>query len=470
MKKLITICALVLAVAVAGAAYAEVQSVKVSGDITLRGIVRSNYDMKTEVGNGASESFEDEYAFYMSTTRVQIDADLTDNVATTVRILNERDWDGPNSSDDEDMQLDLANITLKELFYSPLTVVLGRQEIHLGNDFIVGDFDGTARSNSSLTADDYSAIKSVDAMSAVLDLDPYSITLFTAKMDENSVNISDDIDVHGINVGTQFADYNAEAELYFVTLADDTNFNYGVVNSAATTLSTRRYEEREIYTLGLRGSMNPVEGLTVGAEIAKQFGELRDQVITGGITGEQNTTTDRDADGMAIQVGADYDIPDLMYPVNIGVEYTYLSGEEKANGGDYGNWIPIAENQVLGEIVEAFANTTFDANGNAAGMTNVSVLAVSGTIKPLDDVTVGVDYYHYWLDEKPTAITYSAGSEVGRAASDDFGDEVDVNVIYDYTEDVSFGVLGAVFLPGDTFTSDNNDNSYQLVGSVNVAF
>jgi hypothetical protein len=110
--------ALVLAMALCltASVYAETQSVKVSGDLTVRGIWRSGYDyrgdspmdvmavggarnglasdnagmLNTQTGvnqaNGGSQSW------FMSTTEVQIDADLTDNVATCIRILNERDW------------------------------------------------------------------------------------------------------------------------------------------------------------------------------------------------------------------------------------------------------------------------------------------------------------------------------------------------------------------------------------------
>ena len=120
MRNLMTICALVLVAALAGAAYADVQSVKVSGDITIRGISRENYDLKDAVKDVTVDN-EDDNAFYMQTTRVQIDADLTDNVSTTIRLLNERDWDAAANAAD-DIQIDLSCVTFKELFYSPLTV------------------------------------------------------------------------------------------------------------------------------------------------------------------------------------------------------------------------------------------------------------------------------------------------------------------------------------------------------------
>ena len=89
MKRLISLCALVLVVALASAAYADVQSVKVSGDITIRAIARENYDLKDETDNlsATAQGSEDDTGYYMSTTRVQIDAftihlpDLNERVA-----------------------------------------------------------------------------------------------------------------------------------------------------------------------------------------------------------------------------------------------------------------------------------------------------------------------------------------------------------------------------------------------------
>ena len=68
--KLMSVLAIVALIAVP--AFAEVQNVKVSGDIDSKMINRSNYDF-----NNGNTSDTD--TWFMSTARLQVDADLTDN-------------------------------------------------------------------------------------------------------------------------------------------------------------------------------------------------------------------------------------------------------------------------------------------------------------------------------------------------------------------------------------------------------
>ena len=66
-----------------------------------------------------------------------MDADLTDNVSTTVGLVDERAWNGQNQWKDG-VQLYLASVTMRELLYSPLTVTVGRQVFSYGNGLVLG--------------------------------------------------------------------------------------------------------------------------------------------------------------------------------------------------------------------------------------------------------------------------------------------------------------------------------------------
>ncbi|MBU1125849.1 MAG: alginate export family protein, partial [Candidatus Omnitrophica bacterium] len=196
-KRLIMILALALVAGLTCAAYAEVQNVKISGDITVMAVSRNNLDLvktpTTDGGAGSAVStaaYDDKEEDLLSITRVRLDADLTDNVSTTVRLLNERNWNGEsaagtsesnrniglataNAVDEQDLDLDLAFVTLKEFLYSPLTLTVGRQELRFGNGWIVGDPDTNgAALRSHLAEGDLSARKSFDAIRATLDYDP----------------------------------------------------------------------------------------------------------------------------------------------------------------------------------------------------------------------------------------------------------------------------------------------------------
>ena len=88
MKLLRVLCVLALALCVTASVYAETQSVKVSGDLTMRGIYRNEYDLISSVNEDplgtllVSRSGIDgtDQSWAMTVAAVQVDADLTDNV------------------------------------------------------------------------------------------------------------------------------------------------------------------------------------------------------------------------------------------------------------------------------------------------------------------------------------------------------------------------------------------------------
>src|SRR3990167_8176096 len=101
--------------------FAEVQNVKVGGDVTVRAFHRENLDLRQEDSGaefaGVAPTLDDEDDFIMQTTAVNIGADLTENVAANIRITNERDWDSTGSTTENRTDIDLsqAYITLKEI-------------------------------------------------------------------------------------------------------------------------------------------------------------------------------------------------------------------------------------------------------------------------------------------------------------------------------------------------------------------
>ena len=86
-KRLILVLALALVVGLTfSAAYAEVQNVKVSGDITVSGVARNHFDLTRNLGDSSALKQN----FLMSQIRVRIDADLTDNVMASDMVFEEQ--------------------------------------------------------------------------------------------------------------------------------------------------------------------------------------------------------------------------------------------------------------------------------------------------------------------------------------------------------------------------------------------
>ena len=50
------------------------------------------------------------------------------------------------------------------------------------------------------------------------------------------------------------------------------------------------------------------------------------------------------------------------------------------------------------------------------------------------------------------------------------GQELDLSANWDYTEDVSFGLLAGWFIPGEVYYDGKADPATDLVGSVKVSF
>jgi hypothetical protein len=138
MKKLLV--AALFVVLASPAAFAAIQNVKVSGDITTSYVDDNSLDLGSEtlgVPNGQKTQ-----SIFLTQTRLRVDADLSDNVSTEVGLINERAWNAEtctgNDNCDTNVQLYLATLTLREFLYSPLTLEIGRQTFNYGNGFIMG--------------------------------------------------------------------------------------------------------------------------------------------------------------------------------------------------------------------------------------------------------------------------------------------------------------------------------------------
>ncbi len=238
MKKYLIIALLLVAV-MAVPAFASVQNVKVSGDIKSAWLIRNNFDL------GLSTTSQLHQNVFFTQTRLRVDADLTDNVSTTVRLLNEKPWTS-DSAANTDIDLDLAYVQLREMLYSPLTVTVGRQNLFYGNGFIMGDGpNNRSRTSSGLTtvAEDLASITGRDAVKFSLNYDPLTVDVFFAKINQNTVGMGYDnngsTDLFGAYGTYKLADkWNSQAEVYFIsritgkptstgvttTLKDDTTY------------------------------------------------------------------------------------------------------------------------------------------------------------------------------------------------------------------------------------------------------
>jgi len=521
MRLLTAFCIVALAVAIATPASAAVQSIKISGSVEERAIVLRDFDLKKEslestiarfenagVAGSGLEINDDDDSFVLSTVKVGIDADLTDNVAASIILANQLRWG--DAAGVSDIDLNQAYVTLKEFFYSPLTLRIGRQPLLYGQGLIVGPgllrdpsgafpqptdtvYDPLAVANRAATAisgpmgAQYSISNYYDAIRATVDLDPWAVDVVYAIINETDTGIagaSDDETLTGVNVGYAFGDYNATLEGYYFYNRDEqfnSNLGYGrdVNRQAANTaldgdvpgVGNRVYEENIVHVLGLRGDIEPVDDLTLSGEVAFQLGELMDD--TG--PNRLGDTLERDREALAANVEGNYTWREVSYQPNLGAGYVFFSGEEAGNSGDFEAWDPMFKGKFFSSIRDYLAGDQTDYRwsnlyitkdeDDTAGNTNSHIVFVDGGLKPLEDLTLKARYLHFWFHERPVD---------GR--NKNIGDEVDASLVYDYTEDVQFNLTGAWFIPGKYYdgaapdTDRSKDLASEVTGSVRVAF
>jgi len=497
MRLLKEICVIAIAIClIGGVAYAETQSVKISGDLIIRSFFRGDYDLNKnhEESNGNWRGAVDQsdwQKYFMTNVELQVDADLTDNVAGVIRLYNQREWNVaaktifgapmvgqttylPNDAYNQDnhefaVAVDLAYIELKEFLYSPLTLKIGRQDLWFGRGFIVGanfrDVGG------ALNTDEYSASTGFDAIRGTLDYDPWTIDIVAAQIWENMIGSDDDEDLFGVNVGYIFDVYNAEAETYwfYKRVLGDESMNVKDGNT--------------INTVGLRGSLDPIENLTVAVEGALQWGQY-----VGSRT--QLEKRDRTAYALDLSVESRHFQEQYTWQPKFGVEYIFYSGnknidqETPQSTGTYTGWDVMYRGKfdsAIRDFMGTYYVSAMDMNNRRQDMTpvypdaavsNQHSIIVMGSIQPTDSLTVDARYLNFWQQYNTYHIEQGGGLNAGARINDDeyLGSEIDIEFTWDYTEDVSFGLLAAWFFPGAHYFQDSDDVAHDIVGSVKLSF
>jgi len=439
------------------AAYAEVQNIKVSGDLLTSTVSRQMFGL----GGSSSVSGDkksDTENIIATQARLRVDADLTDNVMATVRLINERNWEGETNAS-TDIDVDLAYVALKEFLYSPLSVTVGRQEIRLGNALIVGKAGTYATNVLNGLPSDLSLRKAFDAITAVLNYDPLVITGLYAKIDGSNRTLSsdtrsenNDTNLWGVDAAYDFGRRGARAEAYYLRKNGDA--------TTATSSSPATTSDKDVVINVIGGilSATPIENLKASAEFAYQYGDMG------------NASPKKRA--YAVQAMADYTFAKVKYTPALGVSYTYLSGDKDSSDNKDKAWDRMYYDQALNNITYAILP-----------FSNMEVFNFKGSVKPKEDITLAANVGLYRLAQKGASTLTgvnvdSNGNTYGNDSNQytmdsnkrDLGTALDLTATYDYTEDVQFALTGGMFKAGKAFAESNRTTATQVVGSMKVTF
>lgn len=449
-KKLCMLLAVVVMCGLISPAFAAVENVKVGGDMGFKMIYRADFDFQSDDVVKLNPHF-----MYMG-TRVYVSADLTDNVSTMVRIINERDAGNDYLREiSGSLLIDLGYVKVADIMVPGLTLTLGRQEIQIGEGLVVGsryralDYLGA---DIGTAAVDYGLQKAFDAVRVdyAVQAVPVTLTGFKAKILESyglgvvtlpfigTVNLGD-VDLWGASL--LWKPESVSLEPYLASL-------------------NAYHNDITVMTGGVRGTWDPaaLEGLSLKGEFAKQFGDINPAGLA------------MKAAGWAGYIGGKYVFPVNMKP-SIGAVYSYFSGWDGI-GSDIKSWIPVFPANIADRVGKIAYPALFAAGeGNVVGVPSGLTQLGSGLqsikacfgLEPMEKLDMGLDVFFLRTNEAAAAGT-----------SKTLGTEIDLGLKYAYTEDLSLGFdLGYLMRGGyikDNLAPTDTKNAWQAIASVNVAF
>ena len=454
MKKVSLIVALIALCGLAASTFADVQNIRLSGDIRVRGYFFDKADIfgVQQTGNDTQ--------LIAQRTRVSLEADLEDHVLVVVTLQADNIWGGANAGQNvrlkgNTVQVSEAYVQLRELFYSPATLKVGRQELNYGTGLIFSSVD---------------QVYTFDAGRLVLDYHPLTIDIVGAQLKNNQG--------YAISPGAGFS--SAQSDLLFVNAKYEVNsvvkdvegyFGWASQMRAPGTPfgGTANAAAPSPILIGLRTDLAPVENLTVSLEGAYEGGNsevgagLRDETISAFLA----------------QAALKYTFKGVAWTPAINASYTYASGDSSVLVAGVPNtrhafvpWFGMAEG--------------YNGYVFAPALSNIQIMNVGVSAKPCANTTLALQGYYYLKANKNGGVSSDANSDLGgfnttgiaTAANDsrDVGAELDAIVGYDYSKDVRCQLVYGAFLPQNAYQQPGNGAGAisrvvsEVRGEINVKF
>jgi len=406
--KMMLIAAMILSLG--GAAYAELQSAEVFGKIRIRG---SWYDMDNNV----------EQSWVEQRTNLGVKADFTDEVSAVIEFDSYDVWGEDFRSDyvtgndfraasGDDVEVYQAYIEAREMWGTGLQLRVGRQELSLGSEWLVGVNDAAAGFWGL----------SFDAVRLDYVTDMFTVTALWAKLAENFGDFAEnDADLYGI-YGSYTGIEDMVIDAYWLYVRED--------ESPAGFVAFVGGTDADLHTFGLRAA-GEFGGFDYEAEVAYQTGEVeRPRVFFW-------RDRDLDYDNFAANLEAGYTF-DMAWTPRVFLGMAYLGGE---NGTDNDlSFNRLFSNWEYSEFIENtdLSNVFIYRAGVSVQPTEAIEVGLSGTWFEVDDEAPDTGWW-FWKNEADTTV----------------GIESSLWMAYQYSDDLSFNMGWAHFF-GDDGLEDLN--------------
>ena len=464
-------CVVVTCVALPRVALAELEAMEVHGQVRIRGNLAPGFAAE-DVPGGMTFGFNEAGSnddFYNMLAEVNFTAKMSNDVTGFVALRSYDIW-GIDAADDSSAANDdafaglnsvqttadftstlagagndtvglyQAYIQLNNVGGYPVQVRIGRQEIVLGRDFILGNNDAGVN---------YSGI-AYDGFTFVYNNgETFFVGAGTAKVvDTRNAEQDGDIDLNCV-FGTYYGHEAYSIDAYWIGV--DNGFGSGAVPGVLL-----GDESEFIHTVGTRVYGTALEDqLTYNVEVAHQFGQVN-AVRPGmppvfiGLGPAANRSLDVDAWVVNAQVG--YTFADVQYTPEAHFEYAHFSGDSDITDDEYEQFSRLGSDVHYGKI-----NLGGDLDEQ---MTNVNIFRLGGSIQPTEKLTLYGDVLWFILDEDQAPfgapISDGGGHVIGRRlndSEDDLGTEVDLWATFQYSEDLLLSAGWSHFFVGDAAQS-----------------
>ena len=420
MKKLWLVVALVALGGLTSKTFADVQNIRLSGDIRIRGYFLDSAGPDNS-GNAS---------FISQRTRVSVEADLEDHVLVVVTLQAEGEWGADNATGEStgagtgkgssttklsrgwDLGVAEAYVQFNELFYTPATLKLGRQYLQYGRGLILSSVE-----------QEYN----YDAARLVLDYYPLTIDLVGAQLVNNQTFSA--APTHAGASDLLFL--NARYEMSDSAIKDvEAYFGWVSQGSSGPVISSRvppTAGAASPLIVGARADINPLDALQLWAEGAYEFG-------SDGTAGTGSLSA-----GL-FNLGGKYTLKDVQWVPVLNGNYIFATGGGKNNvDGTFVPWFDYADG--------------YNGYLFAPSLSNIHIFNLGASVKPYENTTLALQAYYY-LKADPNAgagsngnVDFGGMSVAAAGVSQDIGWEFDGILGYDYSKDVRAQLVYGAFIP-----------------------
>ncbi|MCD6521553.1 hypothetical protein J7K56_02140 [Candidatus Calescamantes bacterium] len=416
---------------------AEVQAVRVGGDIRVRGVMWKNLwsfdnDYRTDIRD-----------FYRHRTNIWVSADLTDNINAFVKLNNEYHWGNYASTHsvfNNDIVIDNAYIELGEFMTWPMSLKIGRQNLIFGEGFMI--LEGTPKDGSKTIG--------FDAIRATWKLDENTLDVFTAKLSEGYGQHTDE-DLYGVYLTNTY--FPTKIEVYVLRRERRASETF----SGGSTYADKIHPKQTTDALGVRLSGKLGENFSYSAEIAQEWGRMKREAGDG-IEPKVYRTKWVRKEATGGYVRGTYTFADVAFKPAVTLEYVYLSGDnpdsKKYEGWDqfYSEFPKYSELYVY-SMWDGFNAVNGSIDQDLETWTNMTMSRIGMKIHFTDKLSFEFNYKDFRALQDTNLTAYE---NPGKHR----GENLQAWIRYRYSEDVSFHILWEQFDPGNYYPEDNRDKAY----------